>query len=670
MDQAVGLAEIYLSLSRPQQAASVYQRAIDALEGKPGGADGVGGGAGGTGGVGGADGSDSRIAVLSAYLANAEFVSGHFERARDIAGRISQRRTDGLSDEELRIMLKTRDVLGDAETKLGNDEAAFKARSLLVGCARQLEAMTGDQSTRLNTAITLGKLAESCVAAGDFDRACETAAEAVGKLEKLVGEFGTAAYGRNLVNALCKLGDAQNARAGAGEAIGQYERALELARSVADETGTLGSRRNLALVLYRMASMAKAIAEEERAHGEAEHAAADEERAAAFIDEAVRIRRELCEAGNQPSDKAYLGKCLVLATSYALDRGDSAAIALGAEGLRVLDECIAMAEQPDTIRSRALCAHYLGLACRRWGSLDDAARSFEIAVADNQTLAERFGRVLDIENLVAELLALGDALQDGGSLGSAGSAGSAGSLGSLGEAARAYSHACDTAQQLAQQTGRLEHAKTWFVALGKLGRNQFVCGNYDVAGDALSTALGLVPDLVTKYDTSELRYSAAEDYGYLAQVLEEVGSAQDTREAYQAALIIAKDLVDRTSQASCIELYLRIAEQSGDFERRLGCAHEARAAYITAAPYAEVLARQVGREEYWAEYISLLVKASWVPADELETGELLQLALTACGDFAAACPGSRVAAVMAEDIRSRLAGKGGLQRRGRLTAAG
>ena len=628
-DQAESLAEMYLELSRPGDAVDALRRALHALTGATGGAgDNTTGDTDET--CGAASARNSAPAMLLALLAYAEYRAGSYAEARDHAARAVQQSADETSEYRDAVLLKALDVLGDAEDRLGDENAALESRERFLERLRAVEATRGEPEMRLSTAIGLGKLAESCTAAKLYDRARLLATEAVGKLQALLLEFGIAFCGRNLVNALCKLGDAENAQGLVDEAAKHYDQAVDTARQVVADMSTMGSRRNLSLALHRSAFV--------------RNAAGDLPQAAVLLDEAVAIRRELRDAGGQPSDAAYLGKYLVLAASIALQRNDAAAVALASEGVSALDAYLATADVPDARRDRAMCAHYLGLACRRWGTMQDAVRGFTIAVQDNQVLVERFGQILDVENLCAELLALGDALQDGGSIDAAGTP---------------YSHACDIAQRLAEQTGQSKHAETSFAALSKMGKNRFLCGDYDAAGQCLSDALGLAQEILVTNDSPNLRYSVIEDYGVLAQVLQEVGPMDYAHEISDMAITHAENLAAQTQTSSAIELFVRIAEQTGDFERRQGQAHAARAAYIKAAPYAEALARQLGDERYWAGYISMLVKASWVPADEFEAGELLHMALRVCGEFAEACPGSAVAQTMAADIRSRLAAETG-----------
>ena len=615
-EQAESLSTTYLELSRPREAANALRRAIGVLSGQPSGTQP----------------RYNMVAGLLAQLAYAEFRAGDFAAARDSALQASARSEALPPEDRDLVVLKALDVLSDASWKLGNVQEALDSRERFVERLRLMEEASGERERRLDTAIGLGKLAESCVAAQQHDRAIALMSAAVEKLSPLLDEFGIAFCGRNLVNALCKLGDAENAKGMVDEAAAHYGQAVALARRVVAEMGTLGSYRNLSLALHRLAVI--------------RNAAGDAQQAAELIDEAIRIRRALCKQGELPSDGAYLGKYLQFATALALGRDDETAKALGAEGLNALNGYLAVVDDADALRDRAMCAHYLGLAYRRWGTLEDAARNFAAAARDDAVLVERHGCQLDRENLCAELLAWGDALQEGGS------------DQQIRAATEPYERASDIAYGLALDTGKVDHAEMLFTAWGKLGLNCILCQRYGEAKDCLSGALGLVPGIAPQHDTPNLRYSIAEDYGHLALALEGMGVEEEAREAHESAQETAKDLVDKTHQAAHFKLYLLLAEQAGDFERREGQALRARAAYITAAPYAEVLARQVGGENAWAGYISLLVKASWVPADDLEAAELLQIALAACGDFAAACPESRVAKTMETDILSRLATMG------------
>ena len=259
------------------------------------------------------------------------------------------------------------------------------ARNLLesVLADEELAASEGTPESRRDVSITLERLADLDVAAGDHAAAKEKFEQCLEISEALDASLGTPESRRDLSRTLSRLADLDKAAGSAADlaaARKKYERCLEIDEKLAASHGTPESRRDVSIMLSRLADLDKAAG-----------SAADLAAARKKYERCLEISEALVASLGTPKSERDVSITLSRLADLDVAAGDHAA------AKEKFEQCLEISEALDASLGTPESRRDLSRTLSRLADLDKAAGS----AADLAAARKKYERCLEIDEKLA-----------------------------------------------------------------------------------------------------------------------------------------------------------------------------------------------------------------------------------------------------------------------------
>ena len=298
-----------------------------------------------------------------------------------------------------------------------------------------------------------------------------------------------------------------------------FERSFELRKQLAEETGTVDSRRSLSISYDRLGNICQAEGNLSDAREYFEKSLAIDKQLAEETG-AVDSRQELavsytklgdiCQAeGNLSDAREYFERSFAIAKQLAEETGTV-----------------------DSRRDLSISYNRLGDICQAEGNLSDARKHFEKSLAIAKQLAEETGTVDSRRDLFISYNRLGGICQ---------------AEENLSDARMYFEKSLAIAKQLAEETGTVDSRRDLSISYNRLGGICQAEGNLSDARKYSEKSLAIAKQLAEETGTVDSRRDLSISYDRLGDICQAEGKLSDAREYFEKSLAIAKQLAEETS---------------------------------------------------------------------------------------------------------------------------
>ena len=362
--------------------------------------------------------------------------------------------------------------LGDAYTALGQLSPAQKAFDEMHRCSEVFSKQYTDKCFLRYQSASYNNLGNIAQARGKLSEAEEWYRKSLAVRVSLAEETNTIQTRRDLSVSYNKLGDIAEASGKLSEAEEWYRKGLAIRESLAEETNTVESRSDLSVSYGRLGEITQA-------------------------------RGKLSEA------EEWYRKSLAIRES--------------------------LAEETNTIESRsglAVSYNNLGDITQARGKLSEAEEWYRKDLAISESLAEETNTLESRRDLSVSYGCLGDIAQ---------------ARGKLSEAEEWYRKGLAIAESLAEETNMIQLRRDLSVSYNQLGDIAKARGKLNEAEEWYRKGLAIAESLAEETNTVESRSDLSFGYNRLGDIAQARGKLREAEEWYRKSLAICETLAEETN---------------------------------------------------------------------------------------------------------------------------